>query len=65
LALHSGRRFTLAEHARATKGVECRKDKGVLDETPVAYKDISAAMAAQSDLVEMVHTLKQVLFVKG
>ncbi|HYN38796.1 MAG TPA: RtcB family protein [Rhodospirillales bacterium] len=59
------RRFTLAEHARATAGVECRKDEGVLDETPMAYKDIDAVMAAQSDLVEVVHTLKQVLCVKG
>lgn len=59
------RRFTLADHARATQGVECRKDAGVLDETPGAYKDIDAVMAAQSDLVEVVHTLKQVLCVKG
>jgi tRNA-splicing ligase RtcB len=57
--------FTLADHAAATHGVECRKDGGVLDETPGAYKDIDAVMAAQSDLVEVVHTLKQVVCVKG
>ncbi|MGE5442158.1 MAG: RtcB family protein [Bacteroidota bacterium] len=59
------RRFTLADHERATAGVECRKDSGVIDETPMAYKDIDAVMAAQADLVEIVHTLKQVLCVKG
>jgi tRNA-splicing ligase RtcB len=57
--------FTLEDHARATAHVECRKDEGVLDETPGAYKDIDAVMAAQSDLVEIVHTLRQVLCVKG
>lgn len=59
------RRFTVADHVRATEGVECRKDAAVLDETPMAYKDIDAVMAAQSDLVEVVHTLKQVVCVKG
>jgi tRNA-splicing ligase RtcB len=59
------RRFTIADHEAATAGVECRKDKDVLDETPAAYKDIDAVMAAQSDLVEVVHTLKQVVCVKG
>lgn len=59
------RRFTLEDHAKATEGVECRKDEGVIDETPAAYKDIEAVMAAQSDLVEIVHTLKQVVCVKG
>lgn len=59
------RTFTLADHEAATAGVECRKDAGVLDETPGAYKDIDAVMAAQTDLVEVVHTLKQVLCVKG
>ena len=59
------RRFTLADHRAATEGVECRKDKDVIDETPAAYKDIDAVMAAQSDLVEVVHTLKQVVCVKG
>ena len=57
--------FTLADHAAATAGVECRKDAGVLDETPAAYKDIDAVMAAQSSLVDIVHTLKQVVCVKG
>lgn len=57
--------FTLSEHEAATAGVECRKDEGVLDETPGAYKDIDAVMAAQTDLVDIVHTLKQVVCVKG
>ncbi len=57
--------FTTADHKAATQGVECRKDKSVIDETPGAYKDIEAVMAAQSDLVEVVHTLKQVVCVKG
>ena len=59
------RRFTLADHAAATAAVECRKDPGVIDETPMAYKDIDAVMAAQEDLVEIVHTLRQVVCVKG
>jgi len=59
------RRFTLADHRAATVGVECRKDKDVIDETPAAYKDIDAVMQAQRDLVEVVHTLKQVVCVKG
>lgn len=57
--------FTLEDHARDTMGVECKKDASVLDETPKAYKDIDAIMAAQTDLVDVVHTLKQVLCVKG
>jgi tRNA-splicing ligase RtcB len=57
--------FTVEDHERATQGVECRKDIGVLDETPGAYKDIDAVMAAQTDLVDVVHTLKQVMCVKG
>jgi tRNA-splicing ligase RtcB len=57
--------FSLEDHALATEGVECRKDQGVIDETPGAYKDIDQVMAAQADLVEIVHTLKQVLCVKG
>ncbi len=56
---------SLEEHVADTAGVECRKDAGVLDETPKAYKPIEAVMAAQSDLVEIVHTLKQVVCVKG
>jgi tRNA-splicing ligase RtcB len=59
------KRFTLADHEAATAGVECRKDADVIDETPAAYKDIDAVMAAQSDLVDVVHTLKQVVCVKG
>jgi tRNA-splicing ligase RtcB len=59
------RRFTVADHVAATAGVECRKDEGVIDETPMAYKDIDAVMAAQSDLVDVVHTLRQVVCVKG
>ena len=59
------KRFTLDDHAKATLGVECRKDAEVLDETPMAYKDIDAVMAAQKDLVDVVHTLKQVVCVKG
>jgi len=59
------RRFTLADHEEATKGVECRKDKDVIDETPGAYKSIDAVMLAQQDLVEIVHTLRQVVCVKG
>jgi tRNA-splicing ligase RtcB len=59
------KRFTVADHEAATMGVECRKDKDVIDETPAAYKDIDAVMAAQRDLVEIAYTLKQVLCVKG
>jgi tRNA-splicing ligase RtcB len=59
------RRFTLADHVSATQGVECRKDAGVIDETPMAYKDIDAVMAAQTDLVEVLHTLRQIVCVKG
>ncbi|HTT98156.1 MAG TPA: RtcB family protein [Rhizomicrobium sp.] len=59
------RRFTVEDHEKATQGIECRKDKDVIDETPMAYKDIGAVMAAQSDLVEVVHTLRQVVCVKG
>lgn len=59
------KKFTIEDHEKATYGVECRKDADVIDETPAAYKDIDAVMGAQSDLVEVVHTLKQVLCVKG
>lgn len=59
------RTFTLEDHARATAGIECRKDADVLDETPAAYKPIDAVMAAQAGLVEVVHTLRQVVCVKG
>lgn len=59
------RMFTVEDHVAATKGVECRKDADVIDETPAAYKDIDAVMKAQEDLVDIVHTLKQVVCVKG
>ena len=59
------RRYTADDHALATAGVECRKDDNVVDEIPMAYKDIDAVMHAQRDLVEVVHTLKQVVCVKG
>ena len=57
--------FSVADHEAATAGVECRKDEGVLDETPGAYKPIEAVMAAQADLVDVVHELHQVVCVKG
>jgi tRNA-splicing ligase RtcB (3'-phosphate/5'-hydroxy nucleic acid ligase) len=59
------RTFTEAELAEQTAGVECRKDRGVLDEIPGAYKDIADVIARQTDLVEVVHHLKQVVCVKG
>ena len=59
------RRLTLADLERETQGVECRKDRGVLDEAPSAYKSIDAVMAAQADLVEIVYEFKQVVCVKG
>ena len=59
------RRFSVADHIAATQGVECRKDEHVIDETPMAYKPIDAVMEAQKDLVEIVHTLRQVVCVKG
>ena len=58
-------RFTVEDHVKATEGVECKKDVSVLDETPGAYKDIDKVMAAQSDLVEVVHELRQVVCIKG
>lgn len=57
--------FSVDDHIAATAGVECRKDAGVIDEIPMAYKDIDAVMAAQKDLVDVVYTLKQVVCVKG
>jgi len=59
------RRFSTADHERATAGIECRKDADVIDETPMAYKDIDAVIAAQDDLIDVVHTLRQVVCVKG
>ena len=62
---HAKRHFRAEDIATQTAGVECRKDRGVIDEIPGAYKDIDEVMALQDDLVEVVHTLKQVLCVKG
>jgi tRNA-splicing ligase RtcB len=59
------KRFSLQDLQAQTEGVICRKDKGVIDEIPGAYKDIDEVMAHQSDLVEVVHTLKQIICVKG
>lgn len=59
------RTITLKDHRQATEGIECRKDKDVLDESPAAYKDISSVIAAQGDLIEVVHHLRQVVNVKG
>ena len=59
------RKFTVEDHAKATAGIECRKDAGVIDETPAAYKAIDAVMEAQKSLVDIVHTLRQVVCVKG
>jgi tRNA-splicing ligase RtcB (3'-phosphate/5'-hydroxy nucleic acid ligase) len=56
-------RFILDDHAKATAGVECRKDADVIDEAPMAYKSIDAMMEAQR--VDVVHTLRQVVCVKG
>ncbi|MCG8592125.1 MAG: RtcB family protein, partial [Proteobacteria bacterium] len=57
--------FSVEDHVKATAGVECRKDGAVIDETPGAYKPIDAVMEAQKDLVDIVHTLRQVVCVKG
>eukprot|EP01061_Rhynchopus_euleeides_P017725 TRINITY_DN2937_c0_g2_i2.p1 TRINITY_DN2937_c0_g2~~TRINITY_DN2937_c0_g2_i2.p1 ORF type:complete len:439 (+),score=148.72 TRINITY_DN2937_c0_g2_i2:54-1370(+) len=59
------RSFSIQEHMAATEGIECRKDKDVLDETPMAYKPIAKVMEAQSDLIEVVARLKQIVCVKG
>lgn len=59
------KQFTVEDHIKATEGVECIKDRTVLDETPGCYKPIDAVMAAQSDLVVPIHTLKQFVCVKG
>ena len=57
--------FTVEDHIKATEGVECRKDKDVIDETPAAYKPIDDVMEAQKDLVAIEHTLRQIVCVKG
>jgi tRNA-splicing ligase RtcB len=59
------RRFKVKDLIEQTKGIECRKDGGVLDEIPAAYKDIEAVMENQKDLVEIVFELRQVLCIKG
>lgn len=59
------RRFSRFDLAAQTSGIECRKDPGVIDEIPAAYKNIDEVMAHQSDLVEIVHTLRQVICIKG
>jgi len=59
------RAYNVHDLRRETAGVECRKDSGVIDEIPGAYKDIDAVMAAQTELVEIVAVLKQVVCVKG
>ncbi|KOR29498.1 Fis family transcriptional regulator [Achromatium sp. WMS2] len=59
------RKFNINDVENQTQGVECRKDSGIIDEIPQAYKDIDQVMANQSDLVEIVHTLKQIICVKG
>ena len=59
------RRFTVRDLEDQTRGVECRKDTGILDEIPAAYKNIDQVMAQQRDLVEVVAKLKQFICVKG
>lgn len=59
------KRITLEDHVKATEHVECRKDAGVIDESPAAYKDIGSVIAAQSDLIEVVYRLRQIVNVKG
>lgn len=61
----ANKRFTVADHELATAGVECRKDEGVIDETPAAYKNIDDVMAAQADLISVKYILKQILCIKG
>lgn len=59
------RTISLEQHQKAMTGIQSRLDEGVLDESPAAYKDIDAVMAAQADLVDIVHTLRQILNIKG
>jgi len=59
------RTFTEADLVEQTRGVECRKDRGVVDEIPAAYKDLESVISAQTDLVEVVAHLRQVVCVKG
>jgi len=57
--------ITLEDHVKATSGIECRKDAEVLDESPAAYKDLNAVMAAQTDMVEIAHKLRPIICIKG
>lgn len=57
--------ISLEDHIKATEGIMCRKDEGVIDESPAAYKNIDNVMESQLDLVDTIHTLKQVLCIKG
>jgi len=59
------RMINIEDHIKATEGIECRKDADVIDESPAAYKDVAAVIAAQEDLIEVVHRLRQVENVKG
>ncbi|MBR4877609.1 MAG: RtcB family protein, partial [Rhodocyclaceae bacterium] len=59
------KQFTESDMVQQTEGVICRKDKGVIDEIPGAYKDIDVVMENQKDLTETLHTLKQLVCVKG
>lgn len=59
------RQFNRADLEAQTRGIECRKDQGVIDEIPAAYKDIDKVMENQNDLVTIEHTLRQVVCVKG
>ena len=59
------RRFTVNDLQAQTMGIECRKDEGVLDEIPSAYKDIDVVMDNQKDLVEIVAQLRQIMCIKG
>lgn len=59
------RQYSEEDVVKQTSGVECRKDRGIIDEIPAVYKDIDQVMSHQSDLVEVVHTLKQIVCVKG
>lgn len=61
----ANKRISVEDHVKATEGIVCRKDSGVLDESPKAYKDVEAVMQSQSDLVSIVHTLRQVMCIKG
>jgi tRNA-splicing ligase RtcB (3'-phosphate/5'-hydroxy nucleic acid ligase) len=59
------RTITLEQHLASLQGVECRRDPDVIDESPACYKDVEAVMRAQADLTEPIHTLKQIVVVKG